>query len=214
MTNDGKLGALQSFIKGRLAKTPLYEPVKEEASSIVKEESNEEVEMKTFFFSSGPNPEQAQQQEESWLPGLTKKQRIIGFFTLLATGIFCFTLAGMLLPVLVLRIRKFVLLYTMGSVFTVGSFSVLWGPMAHIKHLCSYQRLPFTSAYFGAMFATLYSALVLKKTILTLLFAILQITALVWYVVSYVPGGTTGLKFFSKLCASFCTKTVSKTLPV
>ena len=34
------------------------------------------------------------------------------------------------------------------------------------------------------------------------------------YVFSYVPGGTTGMRFFSKLCAQMCAKTISKTLPV
>lgn len=34
------------------------------------------------------------------------------------------------------------------------------------------------------------------------------------YVISYIPGGQTGLKFFSKLFYSVASKTVSKTLPV
>ena len=39
------------------------------------------------------------------------------------------------------------------------SFALLWGPMNHLKHLFSMTRLPFTTAYFGTMFATLYFAL-------------------------------------------------------
>jgi len=54
----------------------------------------------------------------------------------------------------------------------------------------------------------------MKSTPLTLVFATLQIVSLAWYIFSYLPGGTTGLKFFSKLFASFCTKTVSKSLPI
>lgn len=34
------------------------------------------------------------------------------------------------------------------------------------------------------------------------------------YFVSYIPGGTTGMKFFTKLFSSAVTKTVSSTLPV
>jgi len=33
---------------------------------------------------------------------------------------------------------------------------MLWGPMNHIKHLLGVERLPFTAAYFGTMFATVY----------------------------------------------------------
>ena len=42
------------------------------------------------------------------------------------------------------------------------SFSFLWGPVNHVKHLCSLGRLPFTAAYFGAMFATLYAAMIVS----------------------------------------------------
>ena len=38
----------------------------------------------------------------------------------------------------------------------INSFALLWGPTNHLKHLLSAQRLPFTTAYFGSMFATLY----------------------------------------------------------
>jgi len=39
------------------------------------------------------------------------------------------------------------------------SFSLLWGPVNHFKHLLTTERLPFTVAYFGTMGATLYFAL-------------------------------------------------------
>jgi len=39
------------------------------------------------------------------------------------------------------------------------SFSLLWGPVNHLKHLLSAARLPFTLTYFGTMAATLYFAL-------------------------------------------------------
>lgn len=39
------------------------------------------------------------------------------------------------------------------------SFSFLWGPMNHIKHLFSVPRLPFTTAYIGTILATLYFSL-------------------------------------------------------
>ena len=44
------------------------------------------------------------------------------------------------------------------------SFSLLWGPVNHLKHLFSLGRLPFTAAYFGSMFATLYMALIVSIT--------------------------------------------------
>lgn len=155
-----------------------------------------------------------QAEEDPYLPSLTRKQRVLGFFMCLLFGAFCFIMAGFLAPFILLKARKFVLLYTMGSLFTIGSFSFLWGPTNHMKHLCSLGRLPFTAAYFGSMFATIYVAMFMKSTVLTAIFAVVQVLTLVWYLVSYIPGGTTGLKFFTKLFSSAVTKTVSNTLPV
>lgn len=156
----------------------------------------------------------AKGEKDPVLPSLSRTQRITGFFLCLLLGIFCFVMAGFIAPFMLLKARKFVLLYTMGSLFTIGSFSLLWGPVNHVKHLCSLGRLPFTAAYFGSMFATLYMAMIVKSTILTAVCAVAQILALIWYFVSYIPGGTTGMKFFTKLFSSAVTKTVSSTLPV
>ncbi|XP_054717024.1 uncharacterized protein LOC129226444 [Uloborus diversus] len=153
-------------------------------------------------------------EKDYFCPSLSKKQRIVGFIGCILMGSFCFVLAGLYAPLLLLKARKFCLLYSMGSLFIIGSFSLLWGPYNHIKHLCSYERLPFTVVYFGTMFSTLYSALWLKNTLLTAIFALFQVIALLWYVISYIPGGQTGLKFFTRICTSVVTKTTSRVLPV
>uniref|UniRef100_A0A8C4QUV4 Vesicle transport protein n=1 Tax=Eptatretus burgeri TaxID=7764 RepID=A0A8C4QUV4_EPTBU len=98
--------------------------------------------------------------------------------------------------------------------FSYGSFSLLWGPMNHMRHLCSNQRLPFTSAYFGSMFLTLYAALWVKSTALTAVGAVVQIIALLWYIASSIPGGQTGLHFFTGLFTTAVKRGVSSALPV
>ena len=52
--------------------------------------------------------------------------------------------------------------YTMNFCLFSSSFSFLWGPVNHAKHLCSFGRLPFTAAYFGSMVATLYMAMIVS----------------------------------------------------
>ncbi|XP_064461315.1 uncharacterized protein LOC135371186 [Ornithodoros turicata] len=156
----------------------------------------------------------AEAEKDSCLPSLSKKQRIVGFMAFIAMGIFCLTLAGMYAPFLVLKARKFALLYTMGSLFIISSFALLWGPTNHIKHLFSKERLPFTLTYFGTSCLTLYFALWERNTLLTAIFAVCQLVSLLWYIVSYIPGGQTGLRFFSKIFTSVVTRTASKALPV
>ncbi len=68
----------------------------------------------------------------------------------------CFLIAFLLLPVLALKPRKFVTLWTVGSLMFICSFAALQGPWPFVRHLLSGQRLPFTAAYFGSMILTLY----------------------------------------------------------
>lgn len=74
----------------------------------------------------------------------------------------------------------------------------------------SRERLFLTLTYGSTLFATLYCALHLQSTPLTVLCAIGQVVSLLWTVVANIPGGTTGLSFFGKMF----TKSVSSTLPV
>ena len=129
-------------------------------------------------------------------------------------GTICFGLAVSFLPLLIVNPRKFSLLFTLGSVFTLSSFSFLWGPYSHLVHLVSKERLPFTLVYFTTLIATLYFAMGLQSAILTPIAAVLQVIALLWFVISYIPGGQTGLKWFTKLFTGFCKSAANRNLPV
>lgn len=98
----------------------------------------------------------------------------------LVMGTFCMGLASLYIPVIVLKSRKFVLLFSLGSLFFIASFSILWGVKSHLKHLFSPDRLPFTLSYFTTLFGTIYYAMIVKSVLITLLFAVLQIGTLVW----------------------------------
>lgn len=156
----------------------------------------------------------AQAKSDPCLPSLSKKQRIIGFMLCLSMGLFCFFMCSLYVPVLVLKARKFALLYTLGSVFFLMSFSALWGPVNHLKHLFSGDRLLFSLVYFLTIGATLYFSMWKRSFVMTILFACIQILAMVWYIISYIPGGQTGLKFFYKIFYAFTKRTASAVLPV
>ena len=94
------------------------------------------------------------------------------------------------------------------------SFSLLWGPWAHLRHVLSRDRLPFTSVYVASLAATLYCSLHLHSTPLTVVCGLCQLAALLWFVISHVPGGQRGLQLFSSLCSSAVRTTASRTLPV
>ena len=153
-------------------------------------------------------------QEDPWLPAMSKQQRLMGFMACLLGGWLCFGLSFIYLPFILIKARKYVLLFSLGSVFTLGSFSMLWGPWNHLMHLIKRNRLPFTVSYFSTLFLTIYTAMIMKSTLLTVFCAMAQFVALLWYVFSYVPGGVTGLKFFTKLFSRAVLKKAQSTLPI
>lgn len=100
------------------------------------------------------------------------------------------------LPVLVIRPQKFALCFTLGSVTFMASFGVLRGVKAQLRTLCAVSRLPFTLAYVATMAATLWAACLRRSYVLTILCAALQLTTLLYYLGSYVPGGARGVRLF------------------
>jgi hypothetical protein len=151
-----------------------------------------------------------QETKKGCCPSLTRFQRIALFGLCIVMGTLCFSLSLMYVPVLLFKARKFALLFTLGSLFFVLSFFFLWGPLAYLKHMFSRERLLLTVLYGGTLIATLYCALHLQSTPFTLLCAVGQIVSLLWTVIANIPGGTSGLSFFSKMFS----RSVGNTLPI
>lgn len=55
-------------------------------------------------------------------------------------------------------------LILVGSILMLLSVALLRGPWAHVKHMMSIERLPFTAAYIGTMVLTLYFSLGVSLT--------------------------------------------------
>ncbi|XP_026333451.1 protein transport protein sft2 [Hyposmocoma kahamanoa] len=141
---------------------------------------------------------------------LSRTQRFMGFGVCLFFGILCFILSFLYVPVLLFQARKFALLFTLGSMFLIFSFSFLYGPWNHLKSLFSKDRALTTLLYGLTLFGTLYCALHLQSTVWTIVCAVFQVIALVWMMMGSIPGGATGARFFGSMFKS----TVSNTLPI
>lgn len=77
----------------------------------------------------------------------------------------------------------------------VCTTSQLRGWRQQVSAMMSAERLPFSAAYLGSIVATLYAALVMRSYLLSLVCSGLQVVALLYYLLSYFPGGTTGVRF-------------------
>jgi len=166
------------------------------------------------WFGAAPSLETSSSSSSSSSFTLSRFHRMVGFIVCLFIAAFCFGTAFLYLPFLLLKARKFSLLFSLGSIFTLAAFGCLWGPADTLRHLCSKARLPFTFCYASTLVLTVYFAVVTQSTILTVPCAIAQILALLWYVLSNVPGGQRGLHFFTRICWKTASKTVGTALPV
>ncbi|GAA5804977.1 Got1/Sft2-like family-domain-containing protein [Helicostylum pulchrum] len=132
-----------------------------------------------------------EEEEDPWYQ-LSRVERVMAFALCLALGVGCFALSFFFLPIFP---GKFAATFTLGSILILVSVALLRGPLSHLQHMMTKERIPFTVSYVGSMGMTLYAAIGLRQTILTILFAIIQIIALLWYVGSYIPGGISTLRY-------------------
>ncbi|GAA5914593.1 uncharacterized protein JCM6883_004432 [Sporobolomyces salmoneus] len=155
----------------------------------------------TSALSSGiPLRSNDRSNEEEAYFALSRWERFLGFLICTLGAGACFMLSFFVgLPLLAVKPRKFAVSFSLGSILFMIGFSILSGPLAHLKHLFSSERLPFTAAYFGSLFLTLFFALVRHAYFATLICAVIQFAALVFYFVSYFPGGFQTLSFGSRM---------------
>uniref|UniRef100_U5EU38 Vesicle transport protein n=1 Tax=Corethrella appendiculata TaxID=1370023 RepID=U5EU38_9DIPT len=141
-------------------------------------------------------------QQESCCPKLSRIQRIVAFVTCMGLGIFCMTISTFYIPVLIFKARKFALLYTLGSIFFILSFSFLSGFKAMFRQMFSRERLALSISYVTSLCATLYFAMIMQSTPLTVLCSVVQIITLLWMILALIPGGISGVKFFGSMFKS------------
>jgi hypothetical protein len=96
------------------------------------------------------------------------------------------------------RPQKFALSFTCGSLTFMASFGILKGPMEHLNSMIQPERLSFTFFYLGSMFMTLYCTFTfggLTGYLLVMTSSAIQLMALLWYLISFLPGGAAGLTY-------------------
>mmetsp|Transcript_10596 Transcript_10596/g.26859 ORF Transcript_10596/g.26859 Transcript_10596/m.26859 type:complete len:239 (-) Transcript_10596:111-827(-) len=155
---------------------------------------------KDVFASASGNISTAQETVSNTF-GLSARQRWMYFIGLLAAGLFFLSIAiFVFLPMLVLTPSKFATSFTIGCMCIMSSFIVLRGWKQQLANLTSKERLPFTGGYLASVFGTLYVSLWLHSYILSVFFSAAQVLALCYFVSSFLPGGTAGMKLLLSTC--------------
>lgn len=125
------------------------------------------------------------------LPSVTRTQQLAASGVCLLLAMLCFGLAALYAPALLLRARKFALLWSLGSALALAGGTLLRGGAA-CGRLLRGEEAPSQPAllYVVALGATLYAALGLRSTLLTALGACAQVAALLIVLFSWLPRGT------------------------
>lgn len=160
--------------------------------------SNDDIESQSTSLLSEMNASLSSMRStlESQLPskimGMNYQQRLQVFVVALLVSALFFALAFFVgLPLITVRPQKFALSFTMGSITFMSSFAVLKGPYEHFKTLISGDRLHFTAVYIGSMILTIYLTFTaggMEGYVLVLGASGMQLVALIWYLVTFLPG--------------------------
>ncbi|KAF1535688.1 Vesicle transport protein SFT2C, partial [Eudyptes schlegeli] len=142
------------------------------------------------------------------LLGLSRWQRLAGSGLCLLLAALCFGLAALYAPLLLLRARKFALLWSLGSLCALGAAALLRGPARLLREPGRGSLL-----YLGALGGTLYAALGLRSTLLTVLGAAVQLGAAAAAFLTALPGGAAGLRRLGGLLSAALRRR-GKALPV
>jgi hypothetical protein len=137
------------------------------------------------------------------LPQLSMKERTYAFFICFGLGILIELVSLFSIASLVIHPSHFAVTYTLGNILLLLATGFLVGFTRQLKSVFDKKRWIASTVFLSSMLMTLISALVLRKSLLSLIFIIVQGCALAWYVASYIPWGQTCLKsIVNRLCLS------------
>jgi hypothetical protein len=148
----------------------------------------------TGLFSSGPAP------PPEWACGMSLAQRMQVGSVLLLGAAFLFAVAlFVFLPMVLLFPAKFAAAFSVGSLLLMAAMALFRGPRTTLLGFLERERLAFSAAYLGSLALTLYAALAGQSYFLVVFAVAVQVAALLWYASTFVPGGTTGMGFMSRM---------------
>lgn len=135
--------------------------------------------------------------ESGELCSLSALQRIYAFGASMTAG-----LVFMILSLIVVaKPIKFAVLFTFGNILAVGSTAFLIGPAQQLRMMLDSVRVYASAIYIGSAVLALICGLLIHSKFLTLLAILIEICALFWYSLSYIPFAR---RMVSEMCIRFC----------
>jgi hypothetical protein len=130
---------------------------------------------------------------------LTKRQRLYGFLGCFIAGVFVSLLSSVF--IWTFNYVGFGICYSFGNILAILSTLFIMGPWAQLKAMFHPNRALATCIYLSALVATLVVAFTVKNGILVLALVLVQLLALFWYSLSYIPFGR---QLMTRAVKGFC----------
>jgi len=117
------------------------------------------------------------------------------FFIVLLIGAAILFLSLLFLPVAIINPKKFVSLFSLGSLVTITSFIFLYGTKEFFSKLFDSGRRILTILYLASIVIGLFFSFTDSYTIISHICAVFQLITLITFVLSFIPGGHLGISF-------------------
>lgn len=141
----------------------------------------------------------------SYLISITNKIDIEPSFKLfsfnLCAGILFILFTFFSFPFLLLSPTKFLLTFSIGNILIIISFLFYYGSKEYFSIIFNSSRIWISILYLVSIIVGLALS-VKQKYFLTLIFAGFQIVAVILFVLSFIPGGRSGIEFFKSFFIS------------
>mmetsp|Transcript_22835 Transcript_22835/g.23780 ORF Transcript_22835/g.23780 Transcript_22835/m.23780 type:complete len:193 (+) Transcript_22835:1-579(+) len=124
------------------------------------------------------------------------------FFLVFGFGIAILFLSFMFLPLVLIRPQKFVMLFSLGSTLVLMSFIFIHGTKEFLKMLFSSGRIIFSGLYFVSLIFGIYFSFTDSWMFISHICALFQLSSLVVFVLTFLPGGYSGISFLWNMIKS------------
>lgn len=134
--------------------------------------------------------------ESSSCLGLGYTHRLAGFAMFLGFGLVCLAMCSVQVFQLVTgNSHKFALMYTLANVLLTCSTMFLVGPRRQLALMFKEHRAQASAAYLTSMALIIYICMWHATVVLVLPLLAVQLASLLWYVLTYLPWGSSLLGY-------------------
>ena len=125
------------------------------------------------------------------------------FGVVFITGMIIIMLSLFFLPLILISPKKFALLFALGTFVSLSSFIFYYGTIQFFELLFNKDRIWFTLVYLTGFFGCIFfPAFLGKNYFIILAFSGLEMISTLFFILTFLPGGYTSIRFFSNLFIS------------